>query len=258
MSSFTPITGDEETHWAEVQNRLLRPMDGPAYPTYTALPFADPSWQSVLVTHTFGWPHQTEGPESGGWPRRDWMRDIGNYNDPLIWCLAERGCQEIVLTIEWRRPRPVAEGKHPVLYCRCTPDLEALYGAAHFLRLQEADCRWSLGPDSAVMIAFDAGEEWATADGMEEYHLLGGTSEFIRQYFDAAGGEDYVRAWYYHWEMWNVTEIDHGPLYDLVGWPRPVPPAAGLYANSGGDIDWRPMFGDRIKSCGPDTTKPDE
>lgn len=253
MPDFTPITGPETAHWADVRNRLLRPMDGPEYPSYTSLPFADPSWRSVLVTYNLGWSHQAEGPNSGGWPQRDGMPDITNYNDPLIWCLRKRRCEEIILTIEWQRPRPVKEGKSPALYCRCEPDLESIYDAAVFLGRQEAECRWTMGFYGPAMIAFDSSEEWAIADGKEEYHLLGGTQKFIREYFDAAGGEDYVRAWYYHWDMWNISEIDHGPLYDLVGWPRPVPPQGGLFANSGADIDWSPMFGNRIKSQGPET-----
>ena len=258
MSSFTPVTGDEAAHWAAVRNRLLRPMSGPEYPVYTSLPFSDPSWQAALVTHNLAEAHTAEGPKSGGWPRRDGMRDIENCNDPLMWCLQDRGCREIVLTIEWQRPRPVKDGKTPVFYCRCTPDLESLYDVAWFFENQEKDCKRGMGFYGPVMIAFDESEEWAIADGKEEFHLLGGTPAFIQQYFDAAGGEDYVRAWYYHWEMWNITEIDHGPLYDLVGWPRPVVPPGGLYANTGGDIDWTPMFGDRIKSCGPDVSDPDE
>jgi len=44
-------------------------------------------------------------------------------------------------------------------------------------------------------------------------------------------------------------------LYDAVGWPRPVGLGDAYWHT---DIDWTPMFGDRIKSCRPGSSVEEE
>ena len=168
-----------------------------------------------------------------------------------MWCLKERQCEEIVLSNAWDIDAVPDRAQDPVLYCRCAPDMDSIFDAAGYLTKERPRCF----TNSTVycVMAFDATEEWAVADGCEGHHLIGGTPSFMQQYFDAAGGEEYVRAWFYHYQMWHGSFIgvDFDVLYRIAGWPKPVPPPGGLWADGEYDIDWSPMFGNRIKSCGP-------
>lgn len=256
MTNFTPIKGDEAKHWAEVRKRLLRPdLDPWDYNGYETSPFTDTSWQIVPIPERFCAP-EVYGAESGGWPQRGDLPEITAYTDPLIWCLTARGCKEVIITNDWHQPAKIKPGKDPALYVCCDVALNTMQDARYFSYKEHFE--GVEGMYANFHMAFDASGEWAVVDGVEFHHLLGGTPDFIKQYCEAAGGEDYVRAWYYHFDLWSMKDYPPEYIYNLCGWPPPVPPEGGLWFNSGGDIDWTPMFGDRIKSCGPDVTDPDK
>lgn len=140
----------------------------------------------------------------------------------------------------------------PVLYARCAANVSAINHLAFFFEEESRKIKSLYSYDLPSLTAFDDTQEWMVADAQEEAHVLGGTTEFIHQYYEAAGGEEYVRAWYYHSEIGHLKEIDHKVLYDMAGWPHPVyPDGKHLF---GDDIDWAPMFGARIRSWGPGLT----
>lgn len=253
MALYTLLTDpDEVAHWSAVRKRLIKPLNMPEDPTYSASPFANPDWPVVLVANKFrGYEdiNDETGRLSGGWPRRDGMRDIKSYCDPFVWCMEARGCSEFIISTEWENMRFADGQEPPPMYARCAADVDAINQLAFFFQNDSWIYRSLNAYDLPSLTAFDATEEWMVADAQEEAHVLGGTREFIDQYYEAAGGEDYVRAWYYHSEMGRMKEINHKVLYDMAGWPHPVLHKESRYI--GDDIDWAPMFGDRIKSCGP-------
>lgn len=225
-------------------------------------PFADGLWKCILVPEdfydaTFGDDDRYGLPlrRSGGWPQRNGMRDINTHMDPLIWCLEHRGCDSIVVTNDWESTHNTTV---PSVYFRVALNLESISAACRACE-QARPKDWPYR-----VLAFDTSGEWASCDYFDDDHLIGGTSEFIEQYHAAAGGEDFVRAWYYHWNLTNLLSgpNEHGSpesYYGHTGWPPPVYPEDSHYGCvlMGEDIDWTPMFGDRIKSCGPGVT-PDE
>lgn len=223
-------------------------------------PFAEPDWKIVPVAGRI-YCEKVEGPDSAGWPVRDGLPDIETYLDPLIWCLRKRSCREIVIYTNSRFQPLNPAKKIPQLFCRCEPEIESIKEACEYLHV-ERDGR-ELTTHIEEFMAFDESGEWAMIDNIEDFHFLGGTPEFMARYFEAAGGEDYVRAWFYHWDIVGPISYENQDgqprayqktLYDLVGWPYPPYPVGGLF--DGDDLDWSPVFGDRIKSGGPGT--PDE
>ena len=256
MSFFTVITDpDEVAHWSAVRRKLIKPLDMPEDPTYSTSPFANPDWTVVLVANKFrGYAdiNDETGRLSGGWPRRDGIRDIKSYCDPFIWCLEARGCSEFIVSTEWENIRFAEDQDPPVLYARCAANVSAINHLGFFFEEESRKIKSLNHYDLPSLTAFDDTQEWMVVDAQEEAHVIGGTNEFIKQYYEAAGGEEYVRAWYYHSEIGHLKEIDHKVLYDMAGWPHPVyPDGKHIF---GDDIDWEPMFGDRIKSWGPGLT----
>jgi len=239
-----------------MRNRLIKPGCCAPHVSATAFPFSDPTWKSVLVAENFLCAKcEVDGPSYGGWPRRDGLPEIETYFDPLIWCLQKRGSDGIVFSDAWKPRLPQADPTF-ASYCHCPLDVRSISEVAAYFDPSKRPPK--KGKDICGTMAFDASGEWAAADCglLEQYHVLGGTPEFVEQYCETAGGEEYVRAWFYHWDIWTYTDWqDDGTphswqkkFYDLVGWPYPIYPKEA-YGDS--DIDWTPTFGDKIKSCGP-------
>jgi|GEM_PF-1930415 len=260
------MTKDTEAHWIKVatgpekerlsgiRRRLVKAFgNGPPSVGHRSSPFVQSSWKMVLVPRLLGQGFfEADRDEHGGWPLREPpLPVLEQFSDPLLWCLKNRKSETMVLTSDWPAVDVTWQSSNKILYCQSPLRLDELdYTVDLFY-----ECGFRslmMGVTSRSIIAFDESEDWAIADGFDEYHILGGTPEFIDQYYAAAGGEEYVRAWYYH--QWLIHkkwfDEDHRSLVDLVGWPQPVWPAnGGPYGED--DIDWTPMFGDRIKSCGP-------
>lgn len=257
MAGFVLLCGDEAKRWLEVQQRLLGPE--PKYHAWDSpvSPFCNPAWKLAAVASDV-YRSEADGPTEMGWPCRDGLADIKSYHDPLFWHLSNLGRDELILSMNWKPWTEAASPNGPALYCRCCLDAAAISDACDAMDAELS----KIGPITAFskVMAFDAHEDWAICDTEEEAHLLGGTPEFINGYFKAAGGEDYVRAWFYHWDMIGPITLDWDPqppsklqttFYKLIGWPPAPYPKGGKFI--GDDVDWTPAFGDRIKSTGPRT-----
>ena len=252
MTTFTPITGNDQERLREAALRLLDIPRAGYFPPDNDLLFLDPSWKCVPVAENiYAATTYCMGPDQGGWPDRGDLPHIQGYLDPLLWCLRDRGCPEVFISNGWFPDGKQRPNTDETRSCRATPDPQSI-GAA---------CEYVVPGGWQRFIMFDATEEWAIVDTWEDEHLLGGTPQFMDQYMAAAGGEDWVRAWYYHFDIWWYTywKDDGSPddymraCYDLAGWPYPVYPPDHRVP-WGGDTDWTPMFGDRITSCGPGLT----
>lgn len=259
MAGFSLIEGSARDDMVELRNRLVVsiPNDG-LWWMGEGSPFINDDWKAVLVPWGFyGATRINAGRESGpslvdgGWPSREGLPEISAFVDPLIWCLEARGCQEIIITNDRGvQPEDHNNGNEvPPLYFRVKLDARAMARVCVECDLVNP------GLYSFKVLVFDATGEWASCDYFDDDHLIGGTSEFIEQYYAAAGGEEYVRAWYYHYNLKNdyVGPGRYGSpedFYSVTGWPPPIYPESRFVLRHQ-DIDWTPMFGDRIKSCGP-------
>lgn len=271
--SFSGFPGKHARKFAEIRNRLVLSGFSSPWDEGFRSPFRNPNWHVVLVGANLGIDHGNTRvlfDDDPSWPDRGDLPPMQTYDDPLFWCLEKRKSNHMIVT------RDRVEGdfdwavKHnAVIYCACAPDMESIDAANIFMEgnvYNVSDNRWLNGDGTiasfggAEVIAFDESEEWATYDlGYELPHLLGGTPTFIRQYIDAAGGEDHVRAVFYHWDVkgWMTLDWDNAPclhqrnLYALAGWPPPNYASIERDWKVDRPIDWSPMFGNRIKSIGP-------
>lgn len=255
MTAYTLISGDEAKLLVDIQRRILGVDPEPLDWSKIKSPFCADDWKILAVSGHFHDSTDT-GQTGGGWPRRDGMDDIDSYLDPLFWHLRAMGRDHVIVSMNWEPWPQVFDPHGPALYCRCPLDADVIYDACYAL----SDELRKIGAFTTMckVMAFDTHGDWATADTEEEAHLLGGTPEFIDGYCQAAGGEDYVRAWFYHWDIkgpityfWNPPPPAEWQkkFYDFLGWP-PAPYLKGRTGSSP-DIDWSLTFGDRIKSCGP-------
>lgn len=239
----------------DIQRRLFGDLNEPHHWDSSKSPFVLETWNHLAVSDEIIGSNGNCS-DSGGWPLREGLKDIESYHDPLFWHLRNLGRDEIILSINWRFWPQATESNGPNLYCRCPLDAGAIYDACNALELDE------LTKIHTTMLfkvmAFDTHEDWALYDTWEEAHLLGGTPEFIDAYYRAAGGEEFVRAWFYQWDIMGPITWDwdrpppkewQSKFYDFLGWP-PAPYLKGRTGSSP-DIDWSLTFDDRIKSTGP-------
>ncbi len=259
MTKTELITGEAARPLSARRHRLVRHTDIPHPWGCTISPFLDETWRLVPVAD---W---VSGFESmcingiecgeGGWPQRGDLPDLERNLDVLMWHLKRLGRDRVIVSHELKLvPDIVAEDRSQ--YCVCPADAKAVHEAC--VELAGFGFRSASGQHSIEkFILFDEHEDWSAVDSEGERHFLGGTPEFIEGYCETAGGEEFVRAWFYWWDIIGPITTDWEPfppspgqkaIYDLVGWP--IAPYADL---KDGDIDWAPTFGDRIKSCGPRT-----
>lgn len=261
--SFSLIEGSEREQMIALRNRLFVPCPHEELWSYSKqeTPFVDSTWKKTLVPDSFRFAMDDDAGREGlpmssknGWPQRNGMRDTDTYMDPLIWCLESRDDEDVIITNDW------GSDSHA---CGYVDTATALYfrSASNIVSMQAACDACAEGFWSRFMV-FGSSGDWASCDYFDDDHLIGGTPKFIEHYYAAAGGEEYVRAWYY---QYNLTDVlsgpgEHGSREDYYGhtdWPLPVYPEDEYY-KWGEDIDWAPMFGDRIKSCGPGMTEAEE
>ena len=257
--TITPIRGEEAAKWAALQKTLIKPYRLVPVNEDQESPFVDSSWQLVAVGGSFttaAWriSHETQI----NWPVRADLPDITTRLDPLFWCLKKRGVDEVIISLDWDRPAEPANKSitDPALFYRCPLDAEVIEDTRdHF------ECN-TFPPDycgnHAVMV-FDSSGDWAIIDidWNSEAHILGGTPDFIQEYYDAAGGEHYVRAWRYLHEFGNTETVWDQPYpsewqlahYNKIGWPPPIYPDA-TYKSGSTLVDWEGMFGGKIKARG--------
>lgn len=211
-------------------------------------PLVHRDWQKVWAASELGvldFPLDDE-PD---WPARPGLPDITSYIDPLLWCLRDLGRTDVVLYVDVPLYTETRDVLNQPVFCRCKATLADIEAAEASLRPSYTYC--------STTAIFDDTGDWLAFNGIEHNHFVAGTPAFIAQYYDSAGGEEYVRAWLYHWNTWHHTIWDRETglphesemlSYDWVGWPYPVYPKTGLH---GEQIDWSKTFGDKIKSRGP-------
>jgi hypothetical protein len=276
MPSFEQIKGEEERRVSGIRKRIYQ-----KFGQYTSIvtdvdPIPDPTWQKVWIGECLidTIVSKIYARNMGGWPRRDGLPEIESRLDPLLWCLRARGREDFIITNDLCADEG-PEGKPACpQYYRCALDMESIRGAVTEMGQNSRAYTGNphQGSDDYPEIAFDDTAEWVLADDGHldcPQQLLAGTPEFMNQYVDAAGGEDYVRAWFYHYDIHEYNNdareeyVQSGfkkrnpycdfieKKYAYVGWPVPwaLYPPDGPW--EGYDTDWTPMFEDRIKSSGP-------
>lgn len=250
MVQFTPVYGEDAIPLIEVQKNLAsREGCTGRYWRVGNDPLIHTDWHKVLIGYELHdaifWGHQGET----GWPQRPDLPDMKHNIDPLLWCLRDLGRTELVLACHPEVDPTVVNDDKTAYFIRCSTDIASVHAACEFYGKQEKTSAYGI-------LAFDPYGDWVIVDGDEDWMMLAGTPEFIKQYNDSAGGEEYVRAWFYQHDILHDTDWDEDTglpnkytamLYDYVGWPYPVYPK-DRYLDE--DIDWSPMFGDRIKSSG--------
>ena len=255
---IVPIRGEEAAKWAALQKKLIKPYQFVPLNNVPGSPFVDPAWRMVAIGDSFIQAASKLSNEAEiSWPIRGDLSDITTYLDPLFWCLKKRGVNEIIISLDWDRPAEPANDTitDPALYYRCPLDAEIIENAHDHLECFPYPADYNL--DHSVMV-FDASGDWAIIDfdWDAEAHILGGTPEFIQEYYDAAGGEHFVRAWFYleefksteiHWDVPHPTQFQLA-FYKRLGWPPPIYPE--VY-DTETLVDWEGMFGGKIKAQGP-------
>lgn len=276
MSKFTPIYGKASKEWEEAQLRLnpgkLWGMfcDSVVPSSRLTSALSERGWKAILLAEDLFVHDYTrkDFPTEPTWPVKKCAPMIRSHFEPLLWGLKNLGRDRLILS-NCVDPGEIDLPDSVPAYCSVPLDIEAFHDACMFLQSEEA----MRGPDGRfvdglaiiedMMCTFDSSEDWFIVAGYEAGKLLVGTPEVVDAYCEAAGGEDIVRAYYYHWEMvipttWIVKTGKPSEyfarLYDLVGWPYPIYPKSAEFSRYG--IDWSLMFGDRITSYGA-TKKPD-
>lgn len=257
MPEYTLACADQAQELEEAQMRLL-PAD-----LIDALDALDKEaldargWKSLLLPDHFRTEIGLYKPAN--WPVKDDTPEPFSYYEPLFQWLQDQGRDEVIVSI-WVPPRDkFPEPNDYSYFCLCPLDARLIDEAYKVL------CH--AGPKLRDIIInevllFDASGDWVIVGTKGEGYLLCGDPAVIDGYYEVAGGEDIVRAYFYHYEMSIETDWDEetgqphpyeAKLYDFVGWPYPV------YPKKHNDFfrkrfDWSPMFGDRIKSYDPEAS----
>lgn len=260
MPEYSLIYADQSRELEEAQKRFL-PRD-----LIDALNELDKEalvargWKSLLLPGDFSL--EAKPYNDPNWPVKDGAPEMFSFYEPLFWWLQNQGRREVILS-HWYE---LFEGRYPAesaLFCLCPLDARLIIEA------REALERATPGGRSMIighLLLFDAHGDWVVTGTKGEGYLLSGDPAVIDGYYEAAGGEDIVRAHFYHYEMHIETDWDletgkplpyHAKLYDFVGWPYPVYPKEYNDLWDKG-LDWSPMFGDRIRSIGPSGPDPTE
>tara|TARA_R110000787_G_scaffold63679_11_gene144192 strand:- start:294760 stop:295407 length:648 start_codon:yes stop_codon:yes gene_type:complete len=185
-------------------------------------------------------------------------RSPSNFQ-PLLGGLARLGRDKLIIS-RFEHPGEVEIAADECGYIECPPDVETFHAACDFFLCDAPPFKGEFIPGE--YFAFDLHEDWVVKTEYECGCLLAGSPEVIEACYLAAGGEDIVRARYYHYEICDSTHFDEENLvpceyqakrYDMVGWPYPVYPNYRLYYDA--KIDWSAMFDDTITSIGPDGLK---
>ncbi|MBO6518705.1 MAG: hypothetical protein JJ900_11765 [Rhodospirillales bacterium] len=247
MTGITPVFARQSQELEEAQKRLL-----PAGPTRglwegDASLLTERGWKAVLLPADFEWSGVMD--DEPNWPGKEGVPEITSYYEPLMNCLKRLGRNEFIMSAEWA-PTEEKRPDDEAWYCRCPADPRKLHEAYEYLKTHVP------GID---MCAFDGHEDWAVTGNYEMGYLLIAEPPIIETYCEVAGGEDLLRAWYYHYEMnvetyWNEETGMPNPamarVYDMLGWPYPVYPERH---NDFWDkaYDWSLMCGNKIRSMVP-------
>ena len=258
MSGYTVIYGDDSKGLVEAQMRLLPPDVLQAFHEGDPWPLHARGWRGLLMPGEF---QAYDGldctysdfPVKAGMPRSP-----SNFQ-PLLGGLERLGRDKLIISRFWR-PGEIEIAADECGYIESPIDVETFHAACDFFNY---DAPMQEGQNGVGMYkAFDRHEDWVVTTEYEFGCLLAGSPEVIEACYLAAGGEDIVRARYYHSEICRESHFDEENLvpceyqakrYDMVGWPYPVYPDYPLY--EGVEIDWSTMFDDTITSIGPDGLK---
>lgn len=259
MPDYTLIYADQAQELEEAQMRLLPPDLVDALYDLDKEVLDARGWKSLLLPDDFRLEARPYGDPN--WPVKDGAPEKFSFYEPLFRWLQRQGRREVIVSI-W--PGDDAEFPEPndyAYFCRCPLDARLIIDAYKALTDAAPRLRAMI---LGEMLLFDARGDWISVGTRGEGYLLCGDPAVIDGYYEAAGGEDIVRAYYYHYEMHIETDWTEetglplpyqAKLYDFVGWPYPVYPKKhnDLWRKG---LDWSPMFGDRIRSIGPSGPDP--
>lgn len=219
-------------------------------------PFANRDWQIVPLPWTFIFPN---APGFGGWsddPPFD--PDVVNYLDALCWTLEEFNIGEVVIS-QRALGGAMIEADGTIVF-----DVDWDFGAAgeahrlvwpaerifegfefeEFMRLFalfSSEGRWGMLVDD---VGFGYGDRYC-------YSVLGGDRAFIETFYDLAGGERNVRAWFTYDLLCGrgcglrgrgVARMrrDVKRIYRQAGWPLP----RRWHLRRNEKVDWSWMLND--------------
>ncbi len=245
----------------ELRNRVFKPdtrclWGGPDIEPEP--PFVDPAWKGILLPTSIGSWESGMDPAPGmlhirsntvewfdGFPRRDGLPELRSWTDPLIWCLEKRDADCLVLTND-SIPAEDYESLHdrPPSYGVVTPDNKGIDdGFNEFVRL------FGKSIQDQPILMFDPSGDWGLADFEEADFLVGATPKFYDQYCEVAGGEHFVKAWYY---FYCITDMISGPhdygsehYFSMTDWSSYFIDLHIFEFKR--PIDWAAEFGDKIK-----------